>query len=144
MTILDEALIRLVVCIFWLLLSFLVGRMATSYKRSSVAWFLLALVFSPVIAWIFLIVADVPHSAFVLNEKEERVRQHYSDESESRNTPLSEMNESDLRDIALSETQCPKCGTTVNPATGEGLHSSESEPWLLICDHCETMFEPDI
>jgi hypothetical protein len=109
--------------------SVLVGWMAKSYQRSSGAWFLLAVIFTPLVAFVFLLVAGVPHSAVVRKEKEERVRKQHPDRG-------------DVSDIARSELDCPQCGATVNPATGDGLHSPESEPWRLICDKCEAEVVP--
>ena len=105
--------------------SVLVGWLAKSYQRSSGAWFLLAVIFSPLVAFVFLLVAGVPHSAVVRKEKEERARKQHPDAD-------------DIREIALSESKCPTCGATVNPATGDGLHSAEDEPWRLICNKCDT------
>ena len=126
----DEPLVKFLVLLIWLPLCVVVGRMAVSYRRSPMAWFFLALVFSPVVAFVFLIVADVPHSAVALQEKEEQARQRHPEIS-------------DVREVVLSETKCPHCGAVVNPATREGLHSPETEPWLLICNQCQTTIQPD-
>jgi hypothetical protein len=90
--------------------SLLVGWLAKSYQRSPGAWFLLAVIFTPLVAFVFLLVAGVPHSAVVRREKEERARKQHPDRA-------------DVSDIARSELNCPQCGATVNPATGDGLHS---------------------
>ena len=54
--------------------SLLIGWMAKSYQRSSGAWFLLAVTFTPLVTFVFLLVAGVPHSAVVRKDKEERDR----------------------------------------------------------------------
>lgn len=92
-------------------------------------------------SWIGLIVlfvlpdehkqAAARHSAMAAKEKEDRLRKQYPEEK-------------DLRSILLGETNCPQCGATVNTTTRDGLHSPEEEPWLLICDRCQTEIEPPI
>ena len=126
-----EQLVRIAAVLIWLSLSVVVGRLAVRYQRSAAAWFVLALVFSPLAAWVFLIIADVPQSAVALAKQEERVRQHHPDGA-------------DVREIAMSETKCPQCGATVNPTTRDGLKSPEGEPWRLICDQCEATVEPNV
>ena len=110
-------------------LSLLIGWMAKSYQRSSGAWFLLAVIFTPLVAFVFLLVAGVPHSAVVRKEKEERVRTQHPERA-------------DVSDIAQSELVCPQCDATVNPATRDGLHSPEDEPWRLMCNQCEAEIQP--
>ncbi len=68
-------------------------------------------------------------TATVLKEKEERARKQHPERG-------------DVREIAVSELECPKCGATVNSATGDGLHSPEDEPWMLLCNKCGTEIEP--
>jgi len=109
--------------------SVLVGWMAKSYQRSSGAWFLLAVIFTPLVAFVFLLVAGVPHLAVVQKEKEERARTQHPERA-------------DVSDIARSELECPQCGATVNPATGDGLHSPEDEPWRLMCNQCDAEIQP--
>ena len=110
-------------------LSVLIGWMAKSYQRSPGAWFLLAVVFTPLVAFVFLLVAGVPYSAVVRQQKEHRARSRHPEAA-------------DVREIALSELECPKCGATVNPATNDGLHSPEDEPWRLICSQCGAEIQP--
>lgn len=109
--------------------SALIGWMAKSYQRAPFAWFLLSVAFTPVAAFVFLLVADVPHGAVVRKEKEGRARSRH---------PAA----TSVREIALSELECPKCGAIVNPATGDGLDSPEDEPWRLICNQCGTEIQP--
>jgi hypothetical protein len=123
---LQEALTIVVV---YFVLCVLVGWLATSYQRSADAWFVLAVLFGPEAAFVFLLVANVPHAAAVRSEKEERVRREHPEWA-------------DVQEVALSELACPKCGATVNPATGDGLHSPEDEPWMLICNQCGAEIEP--
>lgn len=120
----------------WYLLMFfgipfsaLVGWMAKYYQRSMIAWFVLSVVFSPVVAFVFLIVAGVPHSAVVRREKEERVRARHPDRS-------------GVREMAMAESSCPRCGVNLNTATGDGVHSPDDEPWRMSCDACGTEIEP--
>jgi hypothetical protein len=87
------------------------------------AWFLLALFFSPAVTYVFLLAAGVPYSAVAFDASVERARKEHPERT-------------DVREIALNELRCPKCGSTVNPATGDGLRSLDDEPWRLICDTC--------
>ena len=111
--------------ILWIPLAFLVGRAARGYQRSPLGWFVLACVFSPLVAYVFLVVADVPHKATLRRELEDRVRTRHPDST-------------DVRVQTEHEMDCPNCGAAVNSYTGDGLHSPEGEPWRLICDKCET------
>jgi len=111
--------------ILWIPLSLLVGRAAGNYQRSSIWWFVLAFVFSPLVAYVFLLVADVPHKAVLRQELADRVKARHPDRTDVHVETENEMN-------------CPNCGAAVNPYTGDGLHSPEEEPWRLICDKCET------
>jgi hypothetical protein len=117
--------------VVWLLFCCLVGRAAASFGRRPSTWFLLALLLSPLAAYVLLLVAGDARSALALREKEERLRQRYPDRA-------------DLREAALNEMDCPHCGAPVNPVTGDGLHTTEAEPWLLICDRCQATIEPDL
>lgn len=67
----------------------------------------------------------------LLREKEERIRQRHPERK-------------DIREAALNEMECPHCKAVVNPVTGDGLHSPEAEPWLLICSQCQGTIEPDV
>ncbi len=126
-----DPLLVLALIIVWLLLCSLVGGVASSFRRPPATWFLLALVLSPLLALVLLLVAGDPQEAAALREKEERIRQRHPDRK-------------DIREAALNELNCPHCGTTVNPVTGDGLDSSEAEPWLLICNQCQGKIEPDV
>ena len=46
-------------------LCFLVAKSATGYKRSPFAWFMLAVFSTPIVAYVYLLIADTPHSAMV-------------------------------------------------------------------------------
>ena len=115
--------------VLWIPLSLLVARAAAGYQRSSIGWFVLAFVFSPLVAYVFLLVADVPHKAILRRELEDRVKARHPGRT-------------DIRYVAQSEMDCPNCGTAVNPSTGDGLHSPENEPWRVICEKCETEIVP--
>ena len=49
-----------------------------------------------------------------------------------------------IQEAVLNEMSCAHCGATVNPVTGDGLHSPETEPWMLICNQCQHMIVPDL
>ncbi|MGO9114242.1 MAG: hypothetical protein ACLP9L_33930 [Thermoguttaceae bacterium] len=115
--------------VLWFALSFFVGWLAVSYRRSQLAWFLLALLFSPAVAYVFLFVAGVPYSAVAFDASVERARKQHPERT-------------DVREIALNELRCPKCGGTVNPATGDGLRSLDNDPWRLICNTCGSEITP--
>jgi hypothetical protein len=115
----------------WLLFCCLVGRAAASFGRRPSPWFLLALLLSPLAAYVLLLLAGDARAALALREKEERLRRRHHDRA-------------DLREAALNEMDCPHCGAAVNPVTGDGLHCTEAEPWRLICDRCRGTIEPDL
>ena len=39
---------------------------------------------------------------------------------------------------------CPNCSTPINTTTGRGLTSPEDEPWLMLCEQCQTEIQPDV
>ena len=114
----------------WLFFCFVVGRFAVTFHRSSGVWFLVALLLSPLGAVIALYLAGDAEGDPVQREKEERIR---------RNHP----HRKDVQEAILNEMNCPHCAAAVNPVTGDGLHSSEEEPWLLFCNRCQEAVEPD-
>ena len=118
-------IVALVAAVAWFPLCLLVANTARSYQRSAKGWFALAFVFSPVVAYIFLLVADVPQKAVIVQEKVERISNR-------------EPEHTDVLDTANYEKSCPKCGAVVNAATGDGLHWAEKEPWRLFCKECDT------
>ena len=122
----DLDLILPTICLMlWIPLCFLVARAARTYRRSAIGWFVLACIFSPLAAYVFLLVADVPHRAILRQELEDRVKARHPESTDTRVETEHEMD-------------CPKCGAAVNSYTGDGLHSAEDEPWRLMCDKCET------
>lgn len=125
-----DPFIVLVAVSAWLLPCFVVGRTASSFHRPPATWFLLALLLSPVVAFVLLHIAGDPQEALTLQEKEEQIRQQHPGRK-------------DIREAALNEMKCPHCGAAINPITEDGLHSSEREPWLLICNQCQGTVEPD-
>ena len=126
----SETVIGLVLLAVWLLLCALVGRAAAAAHRPPATWFLLAALLSPMAAYALLLLAGDPEAGRALAEREDRIRRRHPGLK-------------NVRDAALNEARCPRCGAEVNPVTGEGLHSPEEEPWLLICDGCQTPYEPD-
>lgn len=117
--------------VFWIGLCFLIGKIAAAYRRRASTWVLIALIASPLVALILLVFLGDPETAVEQQEKEERLRQLHPDRK-------------DIREAALNEMQCPTCGAIVNPVTGDGLHTPESEPWRLRCNQCKADIQPDV
>jgi hypothetical protein len=115
----------------WLFFCIVVGRTATALGRPAATWFLIAVVISPLAAYVLLLLAGDAQLARALREKEERIRRLHPERT-------------DIRDAALNETTCPACGAVVNPVTGDGLYTAETEPWLLFCDQCQGPIQPDV
>ncbi|HJZ93884.1 MAG TPA: hypothetical protein VKE40_23625 [Gemmataceae bacterium] len=126
----SETVIVLVLLAVWLLMCAMVGRAASSFHRPPGTWFLLAAVLSPLAAYVLLLLAGDPEAWRALAEREDRIRRRHP-------------NLKNVREAVLNEAHCPRCGAEVNPVTGEGLHCPEEEPWLLICDGCQTTYQPD-
>src|SRR5581483_1793229 len=99
-----EPFFVLVPIVIWVLLCFAVGKAAAAYRRPAGAWFLLALLLSPLVAFAFLLVAGDGEQAAALREKEERIRRLHPDRK-------------DIHEAALNETHCPHCGASINPVT---------------------------
>ena len=99
----------------------LVGFVASKFMyRSILSWTVLALLFSPVLTIIFLLVAGPPVSAAdQVREDEEGERLRKSTDHERH-----------------AESKCPSCGNPINLATGKGVRSSNDEPWRLSCANC--------
>jgi len=125
-----QELVSTIAVITWVPLCFLVASAAKNYYRSPTGWFALALVFSPPIAYIFLLVADVPHRAVLRQQRLNRVS-------------IRHPHRKDAREAAHYEGDCPNCGAAVNLSTGDGLHSPKGEPWRPFCDGCQTEIDPD-
>ena len=49
----------LIILVGWFVLSAMIGSAAHARGRGSIGWFLAALIFSPVIAWMFLLLLPV-------------------------------------------------------------------------------------
>ena len=126
----SETVVGLVLLAVWLLLCALVGRAASSFHRPPATWFLLAAVLSPLAAYALLLLAGDPKAGRAWAEREERIRRRHPGLK-------------NVREAILNEAHCPRCGAEVNLITGEGLHTSDEEPWLLICDGCQSPYEPD-
>ena len=114
----------------YMFLCYVIARHAQTCLHSFSAWFGLSFIFTPLVAFVFLCFAGTPHEAVVLKEKEDRARQEHPSRT-------------DLRAIAIAETQCPKCGARVNPETRDGLRSPEDQPWQLLCLECGAEVEPN-
>ncbi|OAI47618.1 hypothetical protein AYO44_01710 [Planctomycetaceae bacterium SCGC AG-212-F19] len=126
----DPATVLLPILV-WFVFAILVGRLAAWFHRSPGTWFLLALLLSPLVAFIGLLLAGDPQQAATRHEQEERIRQQHPDRK-------------DIREVLLNEMTCPHCGAAVNPVTGDGLSSPQAQPWLLICNRCQNAIEPDV
>lgn len=114
----------------WVLLCFMVGKAAEGFNRPAANWFLAAVFFTPLLAFIVLQFVGDPVRSEELEEKAERIRRRHPERK-------------DIQEAAMHETNCPHCGAAINSVTEDGLHSSSSEPWLLICNECNRTFEPD-
>lgn len=126
----SETVVGLVLLTVWLLLCALVGRAAASFHRPPATWFLVAALLSPLAAYALLLVAGDPEAGRARAEREARIRRRHPGLT-------------NVRDAALNEAHCPRCGADVNLVTGDGLHTSEEEPWLLICDGCQAPYQPE-
>lgn len=126
---LDPAAV-VVVLVVWMFGCFLVGRLAVSYHREFGTWVLIALLTSPLIAFLLLQFAGDAEQARDLAEKEEDIRRRHPGLAH-------------VRESAVNATHCPTCRAAVNPITRDGLHSPDAEPWLLLCDQCGGPVEPD-
>jgi hypothetical protein len=99
----------------------------SSPKRS--LWYWLLYVFSPALSWAVCSQEDDERGR-ALREKEERIRREHPDLK-------------DVREAAMNEVQCPGCKATINPITGDGYHSPQGEPWVMLCNQCKRCIEPD-
>ena len=107
--------------IIYVIICGLVGFAAGRFMyRSVLGWTLLALIFSPLLTAVFLLVAGPPVSAAdQVREDEEAERLRKSTDHQRH-----------------AEGTCPSCGAPNNLATGEGLRSSDDEPWRMSCANC--------
>jgi hypothetical protein len=119
---LDPAAV-VVVLVAWMGGCFLVGRLAVGYGREFGVWVLIALLTSPLLAFVLLQFAGDADRARDLAAAEDDLRR--------RHPALRH-----VREAAVNETHCPTCRAAVNPITRDGLHSPDAEPWLLLCDTC--------
>lgn len=126
-----ELPLLLIAVVVWLGFCFLIGKIASAYRRPESTWVLIALLTSPLVALILLVFLGDPESAVEQQEKEERLRQLHPDRK-------------DIREVALNELLCSTCGAAVNPVTGDGLHTPEGEPWRLRCNQCHADIQPDV
>jgi len=111
-----EGLVGVLALLVWLLLAGFVGWLAKGFGRSALGWFILAVLFTPFVTVIFLVVAgDTPD--FARREA--------------------------AADDAIGDVECNQCGAPVNWATHEGVHSPERKPWMFICDQCGAEIQPE-
>jgi hypothetical protein len=115
----------IVAAIAWIPLCLLVAYQAKANQRSVIAWFALAVVLSPLVAFVVLLVTSTPKQSVSKQEAKERPSAYTSEPT-------------DVLDSEHYERSCPKCGAAVNAATGDGLHWPEKEPWRLMCNECDT------
>ncbi len=86
-----------------------------------IGWFLISIIFTPVIALIFLIIADLPY------RQKDRIE-----------ADLAKAKEAELEN---SRKSCPTCAQVVNFKTGEGLYHKEDEPWQMLCKGCDSVID---
>ena len=104
--------------VFCVLLGFAADRMM---YRSFWGWTLLAFLFSPLTAFVFLQVAGPPlRAANQVSKDEEANGQRKIVDEEHR-----------------AEYTCPSCGSPINLVTRKGIQSPEDEPWRVVCTSCE-------
>jgi len=115
------AIIYLVFC---LLVGVAAGR--TMY-RSLWGWTLLAFLFTPWAAFVFLQVAGPPlRAAKKVSNVDEANRQRKIADVEHR-----------------AESNCPSCGSPINLVTRKGIQSPEDEPWRVSCTSCDQEINVD-
>ena len=114
--------------IIYLAFCLLVGVAAdrTMY-RSFWCWTLLAFLFSPLAAFVFLQVAGPPLRA---------AKQVSKDDEANRQQKIAD-------DEHHAESNCPSCGSPVNLVTRKGIQSPEDEPWRVSCTSCDREINVD-
>ena len=115
--------------LMWVPLSFVVAWRAQEFRRSPLAWLVLSRVFSPYVAAVFLVVADVPHKALIERQKEAFVRSRHPSRD-------------DVQEVQRNDGNCSACNAVLNIKTGEGLYASKDEPWRLFCQRCDMEYVP--
>lgn len=101
-----------------------VGYLAKTYGRYNVAWFCLAVLFTPFLAFFFLLIAGV-------SAGDEEVDRDISAGVER------QMEENEKFIISEQDTQCPQCHAFINLYTGKGVVvPDENAPWDIRCASC--------
>jgi hypothetical protein len=118
-------IVGIIAAIAWIPLCVLVAYKAKANQRSVIAWFAFAVVLSPLVAFVVLLVTSTPKQSVSKQGVKGRPSAYTSEPT-------------DVLDSEHYERSCPKCGAAVNAATGDGLHWPEKEPWRLICNKCDT------
>ena len=109
--------------------SFLVGLKAkNSFYRSSFAWIILSLLFTPLVAIVFLCVAGPHVDAW---ERVEATRAMGIEMEKQRKAHRDKM------ELHKMKATCKGCSAVVNITTREGVYSPEDEPWRVICKNCD-------
>jgi hypothetical protein len=123
---LDEipSLRAIVVATVYILFCLLIGVLAKRFcYRSIFGWMVLAFLFSPLVAGVFLFVAGPTVTEW------ERVKADRARKEEILDHGI---------DFARAKISCKGCGNAVNIATREGIYSPEDEPWRIICEKCDS------
>jgi hypothetical protein len=110
--------------VFYLLLCAGVGYLAKNCGRSIAIWFCLAVLFTPLLTVLFLIIAGVPAG-------DEEVDKSISEEV------AHEIEENEKSLILEQDIQCPNCNAAINLYTGKGVVvPDENSPWDIHCASC--------
>jgi ribosomal protein S27E len=117
--------------LFYLAVCAGIGYLAHTYGRSKFAWFCLSFFFTPLVAFIFLLIAGIPAGA-------EELEKQIFEEVEH------DIQENEKFDYAESETRCPSCGASININTGKGIIVTDEEaPWDIRCESCGKSISAD-
>ena len=114
----ENALVLIIYSSICLVVGYCARRMM---QRSMLVWTVLGLFFTPLVAFVFLLVAGRPYDPVA------EIREH----AEAK----------ELRGIAeterVAEHVCPSCGSPVNLSTRKGVNTVDSEePWRISCASC--------
>ena len=101
--------------------AFFVARFAQyAFLRSFLAWFILSLLFTPVISFIFLLAAGIPVDKIIRDEIKQKALKKYG---ETVNLQTVE--------------ECPYCSEVFDISQGLGIINDEHESWKIYCENCK-------
>jgi hypothetical protein len=125
----QETLMRVFLGGGYIVLCLLAGLVADRMVyRSFAGWTVLAMMFTPFIAAIFLVAAGPPLTAY------DQV--HPGQDVETK----AAIGDEEYR----GERSCPPSGDSAITVTSGGVHSPDEEPWRLICNQCNREIEVDV